>query len=66
MNHKEAVESKIAGEADELHRRRELWEGIATAYEQGGQGAIESLLAERGNTISEEFEELLSQLREEL
>lgn len=66
MNYKESVKRKIIGEADELDRRKELWERIVNAYEQGGEDAIKSILIMSSNSVTEEFNKLLKQLREKL
>jgi len=66
MNYKEAVEKKITGEANELDRRSELWGKVNSAYEQGGENTIKSVLIKDSDGIIDEFNELLEQLREKL
>ncbi len=66
MNYREAVERQIAGETNELNRGKELWEEIVTAYEQGGEDLVKSVLTTHGDTITGEFEELLKRLRQKL
>lgn len=66
MNYKEVIERKITGEADELDRRRELWGKVVSAYEQGGEDAIKSILIKHSDGIIDEFSKLLEQLRKNL
>lgn len=66
MNYKEAIERKINGEAAELDRRRELWGKVVSAYEQGGEDAIKSVLIKHSDGIIDEFNKLLEKLRKEL
>jgi len=66
MSYKEAVERKIAGEANELGRCRELWRNIVNAYEHGGEDAIKSALIEHSKSLTKEFDKLLNQLRKKL
>ena len=66
MNYKEAVKRKIAGGANESGRRKDLWSKIDDVYKQGGEGAIKSILIERSDSVTEEFDKLLKQLREKL
>ena len=66
MNYREAVERQIAGETNELNRRKELWEEIVTAYEQVGGDVVKSVLTTHVDKITREFEELLKRLREKL
>lgn len=66
MNYKESIEKKITGEPDELARRKELWGKIVNAYEQDGKDAIKSVLIKRSDSVTEEFDKLLKQLRKKL
>jgi len=66
MEYREAVKRKIPGGADELDRRKELWEKIDSGYERGGEDAIKSILIERSNSVTVEFDTLLKQLKEKL
>jgi hypothetical protein len=66
MNIKEAVQRKITGDANELHRRKKLWEEIVEAYGRGGANAISSILGESSDRIIGEFGVLLNQLRQNL
>jgi molybdenum-dependent DNA-binding transcriptional regulator ModE len=63
MNYNEAIKEKITGETTELDRRRELWKEIVSAYEQGGEDAIKSVLTKHSDRIINEFDRLLEQLR---
>jgi len=66
MNYKEAVKRKITGGANEVNRRKDLWSKIDDAYEQGGEDAIKSVLIKSSDSVTEEFDKLLKQLREKL
>ena len=66
MDYREAVKRKIAGEPNEVDRRKELWEKIDSGYERGGKDAIKSVLIKRSDSITEKFDKLLKQLREKL
>ena len=66
MSYKEAVERKITGEAGELSQCRQLWREIVSAYEYGGEDAIESVLIEHSKSLTREFDKLLNQLRKKL
>ncbi len=66
MNYREAVERQIAGETNDLNRRKELWEEIVAAHEQGGEDLVKSVLTTRADKITGEFEELLDRLRKKL
>ena len=66
MNYKEIIENKISGGADELNRRREFWERIVTAFKQGGEDEIKSVLLKDSDRITEEFDKLLKQLNEKI
>lgn len=67
MNHKEKVKGKITGKGNELDQRKELWEKISSAYDIiGGEDAIKSVLIQDSDSISQEFDKLLRQLREKL
>jgi len=66
MNYSEAVKGKIPGDGNELDRRKDLWSKIDGAYEQGGEDAIKSVLIKSSDSVTEEFDKLLKQLREKL
>jgi len=66
MNHRENVQGKIIGDGNELDRRKDLWIKIDNAYEHGGEDAIKSVLIKISDSITEEFDKLLKQLREKL
>lgn len=66
MNYSETVKGKILGEGNELDRRKDLWSKIDGAYEQGGEDAIKSVLIKSSDSVTEEFDKLLKQLREKL
>jgi len=66
MNYEKSVERKIVGKSDELERRKALWREIITAYQQGGEGAIKSVLAKQSDAIIDEFNKLIGQLRKKL
>lgn len=66
MNYKENVEKKITGEGNELNRRKELWEKIINAYEQGGKDAIKSVLIKESDDLMNKFNNLLEQLNKKL
>jgi len=66
MSYKEAIERKLAGEPNELLRLREIWTEIVNAFEEGGEDSVKSALNRRANRITNEFRQLLDQLREKL
>lgn len=67
MKYKEAVERKVIGEGSELKRRKKLWRGIVDAHIRGREDAIKSILIESyGNSVTEEFDKLLKELRQKL
>jgi len=57
MNYKEAVKEKIQEESC-----KNLWEEIASAYEQGGEEGVKALLSKKADEIVNKFEELLNSL----
>lgn len=66
MDYKEAVEGKLAGETNELLRLREIWAEIVNAFEEGGEDPVKSALNGRADKITNEFKQLLEQLRKKL
>jgi len=66
MDYIEEVKRKIAGQANELERRGEIWQKIVTAYQQGGTAKVGSAVTEQIENLKEEFDKLLGQLRGKL
>ncbi len=66
MNYKEGVGNRIAGDADALGRRKDLWQEIVSAYEKEGEDGVKSILSKRSCSITEEFSKLLRCLEEKL
>ena len=66
MNYKEGVGNRIAGDADALRRRKNLWQAIVSAYEKEGEDGVKSILSKRSCSITEEFSKLLRRLEEKL
>jgi hypothetical protein len=66
MRYKEAVEGKLTGGTNDLIRLKEIWKEIVNAFEEGGEDSIKSVLNGRADKITNEFKELLEQLRKKL
>jgi alpha-glucuronidase len=66
MGYKEAIEAKFTGQTNELVRLRETWTEIVNAFEKGGEDSVKSVLNGRADKITDEFMELLEQLRKKL
>lgn len=66
MNYKEGVGNRIAGDADALGRRKDLWQEIVSAYEKEGEDGVKSVLMKRSCIITEEFNKLLRRLEDKL
>ena len=66
MNYEEAVEKEIKGNQDEIKRRKKQWKKIAGSFEQGGEDAISTVLINESDSITNEFEKLLSIIEETL
>ena len=66
MDYIEEVRKKIAGQADEIERRRKIWQKITIAYQQGGTIKVRSAVTEQIEGLKGEFDKLLGQLKEKL
>lgn len=66
MNYEEAVEKEIKGNQDEIKRRKKQWKKIAGSFKQGGEDAISTVLINESDSITNEFEKLLSIIEETL
>jgi hypothetical protein len=63
MGYEETVGEKIRSSTARKEQRSELWADIAKAYEEGGAGEVESLLAEKMEGLAVEFRHVLEKLK---
>lgn len=66
MSYKEEIQDKLQRSDERTEERTRLWEEASAAYEQGGVERLESMLAEKAESLKYEFEDAIKRLEEML